>query len=61
MVSFASFTGVFCVFFGVFLVPFWAIGVFLVSFWTIEGVFLAFFFSEKDGVFLASWLKRDGI
>ena len=42
-----------------FFASFWKIkGVLLVSFWTIEGVFLASFFLEKDGVFLASWLKR---
>ena len=63
--SFASFIGVFCVFFGVFLVPDWTIGVFLVSFWTIEGVFLAYIFtgysliSDRDSAcdcFLMIWV-----
>ena len=55
MVSFASFIGVFCVFFGVFLDNRRSLlGVFLDNRRSLFGVF----FWDKDGVFLASWLKR---
>ena len=66
MVSFASFIGVFCVFFGVFLDNRRSLfGVFLDNRRSLFGVFLdnrrslfGVFFWDKDGVFLASWLKR---